>query len=348
MKSRSTKIFLLLFVTVLFFVLSSCWSSEKETPTPVPPTKEVTQPQPTATATVEQSVPTATSPDSPLQVVSPLQSISPLQGSNPSQTVVNIAADPNSLTSRFALNGLENVIQLDVKAQLNLFRTGGMKAEDFLKLGPVLLSEAKYEDALALYTNLINEDPKSIVGYHGRGNILALLNRYDEALLDYTTAINLEPTNELFVSRCKTYSTMHRFEEAHADCNHVLSSEPNNVEALVALSHLYLREKNTGEAKLIIDRALTIQETAEAHYLAALIALDEGDNLVAVDHLSNSIGLEPSQPQYYWDRAMTYLGLGKVEECKEDLQTLIDIGNPAMDGELMFKAGSQLKFLTGD
>ena len=63
--------------------------------------------------------------------------------------------------------------------------------------------------------------------------------------------------------------------------------------------------------------------------------------------LTKGIEISPTQPKYYWERGFLYYVAGQVTKAKEDMQKVLDNGNPETDGELLLNAGSLLKSLEG-
>ena len=58
--------------------------------------------------------------------------------------------------------------------------------------------QGKYDEAVKLYTALVQKDPKNGAYYYNRGAALQMLKQYDQAMSDYNTAMGLDPKNKTY------------------------------------------------------------------------------------------------------------------------------------------------------
>ena len=81
-----------------------------------------------------------------------------------------------------------------------------------------LMTERRYEDALALCDKIIANWPHAYIGHHRKGQILSRMGERDLALKCKTRVVDLEP-NEAFAyfGRARQLMEMGRFREAVAD-----------------------------------------------------------------------------------------------------------------------------------
>lgn len=77
-------------------------------------------------------------------------------------------------------------------------------AADKIELGQKYLTELKYTEAVAAFTEVIGLDPDNIEAYMGRAEAYKGLKQYDDAKADYTTAI--ERTDEMPYIQAQAYT----------------------------------------------------------------------------------------------------------------------------------------------
>ena len=77
-------------------------------------------------------------------------------------------------------------------------------AADKIELGQKYLTELKYTEAVAAFTEVIGLDPDNIEAYMGRAEAYKGLKQYDDAKADYTTAI--EKTDEMPYTQAQAYT----------------------------------------------------------------------------------------------------------------------------------------------
>ena len=185
------------------------------------------------------------------------------------------------------------------------------------------------------------------IAYAERAQSYSALRHFPEASEDLNKAIAYGETSELMANRCSVRRMLAQYDDAMKDCRRALEIYPQNTDAYVLLSAVYMANDDKIAARQAISDSIAINETAAAYYMRAELDLGEGYPESAVDNLSRAIQLDPAQPTYYWERGFTSLGLGRVEDSIADMKKILEIGNPNTDGELMVKASAQLKVLTG-
>ena len=216
----------------------------------------------------------------------------------------------------------------------------------FLEEGEELLRLRRYEQAIAVYNQAVESGEDLAKAYAGRGHTYVGLRHFDKAASDYTTSLEYDRTPVVLASRCNAYRMLAKFLLAMDDCNEAVSLDPNNAETHIALAMLFLEQKKTHQARAEVNTAKQIDpEYVNAQYVLAQIELAEGHLKAAATALSECIEMDQSQPVYYWERGFIYYSLGKIDQAKEDMRSVLSYGVPDVDGELMFKAGKMLRSL---
>ncbi|MCL4559667.1 MAG: tetratricopeptide repeat protein [Chloroflexi bacterium] len=209
-------------------------------------------------------------------------------------------------------------------------------ADQVTKLG-------NYEQALADYTRVIQSGKDLARAYEGRGNVYTLTRHFDEALQDYTTSLSYERSAQVLTERCNVYRVLSDNKRAMEDCTAAVQLDPNNVDTHISLAALYLQEKDLSSARSEVDKAMKIDPKSDkAYYMLSQIETQAGELDKAIAALTQCITLDPTNPTYYWDRGFIYLGTGKPDLARTDMEAVLKYGNPEKDGNLLLQAGSTL------
>jgi YaiO family outer membrane protein len=126
-------------------------------------------------------------------------------------------------------------------------------------LAAALALEGKLDEALAVYAEVLAENPEQRDAIFGRARVLGWLGRYDESLavLDGTLADSPDDV-EALVLRARVLGWTERYESGEADARHALSLAPDSVEAHIVLGDLLTWSQRGGEAKAEYEEALRI------------------------------------------------------------------------------------------
>ena len=97
-----------------------------------------------------------------------------------------------------------------------------------------LYYSGKYEDALKIYDELIEQQPEKAKYHFMRGVALALMGRYEEALDSFDKAIALDPNYAAaYNNRGNALALMGRYEEALKDADKAIELNPNLILAIL-------------------------------------------------------------------------------------------------------------------
>lgn len=176
-------------------------------------------------------------------------------------------------------------------------QAGGKETSEDIK---ELESEARrklvagdYEQALSLYTQLIEKVPGNASYYEWRSTVLYDMKRYPEAVEDDTKAIALEPDNaEYYHSRAVTLHAMRQYEQALVDRTKAIELEPTS-------------------ARYYHQRAVTLHEM--------------GRYKPALDDYNKAIELDPNNAKYYHGRAITLHSMNQYEQALADRNKAIEL-----------------------
>ncbi|NUR62100.1 MAG: tetratricopeptide repeat protein [Catenulispora sp.] len=220
----------------------------------------------------------------------------------------------------------------------------------------VYIGLGRFDEALADYAVVIEQDPNHAEHYLERGDILRRLGRYDEALTDYTRALRLSPPfPEIYYNRADLRLTDGDVDGAMADFSYVLDLEPGFLDAYINRAGLHLElgdpdsalrdaqagllldpdcahlhavvgqvlaeRKDFADAEAAYDRALSADPTlVSALSGRAAVRYETGRPQAALDDLSRAVELDPEDPALRYNRAFLHQETGNWVEALADLE----------------------------
>jgi tetratricopeptide (TPR) repeat protein len=231
------------------------------------------------------------------------------------------------------------------KSQVSMVSQGGGVS---LEMAEKLADEGKYEEALGMYSQLIKSGKSLDLAYYGRASLFMSLRRFDEAIQDYTKSLEINQLASTYASRCTAYRILTLYEEANQDCQKSYQMDPGNMDAMLALSFLYLEQGKNDKARPLIDELVKKYSEEPMAYLAvSRLEMVEGAPEKAIDALTRAIELDPSEPQYYWERGFLFYSNGMIDESEADMKKLLEVAVPGRDSELMMMAGNLMNTYSG-
>jgi tetratricopeptide (TPR) repeat protein len=174
------------------------------------------------------------------------------------------------------------------------------------------------EDAVTLYSDLIDLNRDDARAYHERGWVYFLLARYDQAHADYEKAVALEPDNAdhhgtlaTFFDKCPDPA----FRDGPRSLHHarrMVELRPTDAEAYGILGQVYLSagQWKAGKAELRKGAELA-RGTALEHKLLAVVELWDSNWREAIAHLRQVRDLPPPDLFVYYYLAEAHLNLGE-------------------------------------
>lgn len=220
---------------------------------------------------------------------------------------------------------------------------------DPVSVGDQLFQAKQYEQAISAYDEAIEAGNDLARAYAGRGHAYNALRHFDEAVSDYTASLEYDRVSEVLASRCNAFRMLAETTRAIDDCNAAVELDPKNAHAHMALAALYLEQNNIDQARAEASTAQELDpESANAHYVLAQVEVVVGNLEAAAAALSKCIELDQSEIVCYWERGFIYYSLGKVDQAREDMRSVLERGDPEFDGELMYNAGKLLHTLGED
>ncbi|MBM4016399.1 MAG: tetratricopeptide repeat protein [Planctomycetes bacterium] len=167
-----------------------------------------------------------------------------------------------------------------------------------LGLAGVYIKLQRYEDAIALYQQLLQKLPKSPMLWAQIGMAQSMLERTADAISSYEKAVELSPGMGEFLGRlADLLRGAGRLEEAVARYERILEvvpSGPGHVFADVRLAEIRLEQSQLDAAKKHADAAMTVApENPDALMASARVREKLGDTAAAKENYRKALSKDP-------------------------------------------------------
>jgi len=163
------------------------------------------------------------------------------------------------------------------------------KAHD--ELANALLAQNLPEQAVESLERTIELDPGNALASHKLKKIRAALDETGDPGHAGTPALD---DTEAMLLEVEQLRSMQRFREAEKLCQTILASEPNNAGAYQRLAHLALEQQHFGDAKIFLQRAVSITADDISIWLdMATVCVEMESYQEAVAAITRAVELEP-------------------------------------------------------
>ena len=180
------------------------------------------------------------------------------------------------------------------------------------------------EKAKEILDEIINNDPKSFIGYHTAAWQACNNQKYDEAFKDCVKSIIMSkdyPDNYGFLMT-EILTKQKKGEEAEPYFRTALYKEPFNYNIMVKIAEYYGNiTKDTSKALYYYDLASKMKPNdAEIYYNMALINLNNQRHDEAIELLKKSITLNDKSAKYHRAIGTVYLNKEKNEDALKEIR----------------------------
>jgi tetratricopeptide (TPR) repeat protein len=140
--------------------------------------------------------------------------------------------------------------------------------------------------------------------------------RYDDAMRLYTAIIEQDPFDErAALSRVQIFLETEKNDQALDELKTIGNFSKNPVTIDIIVSKVLLRKKETGKAKEILLRLARETGNSEARYMLALLAYQENDFPAALDHLGHIRPANSEFEEAVYLQSRIYKETGKTEKA---------------------------------
>jgi Tfp pilus assembly protein PilF len=159
-------------------------------------------------------------------------------------------------------------------------------------------NEAKWDEAVAEFSEGISENPENPALYFYRGLSQENNGKVEEALADYEKAVELKPEFILPYSRSgKIYARQQNHEKARELYQKAIELGDKDITTLYNYGVVLMNLGQSPEAKTIFEKLLEVDEDyPDAFYYLGIITIGQGDAEKAKELLQIFLELDPENP----------------------------------------------------
>jgi tetratricopeptide (TPR) repeat protein len=196
------------------------------------------------------------------------------------------------------------------------------------------LSLGRFEDARHDYDKVIENDASDDIAYANRGVANEKLGDLNSAVRDYSRSIELKATTATYVNRGNVYEQLKQPQQALADFNAALDSDPKNFPALVGKAGaeyvLNLRVASLDDYTRVIDAN---PKDAIAYLKRGNLHLDLREFAAALSDYSNAVRLDPEQASALYNKSIAEGRLGRHADALTDRRKALSLDPSIAGGE---------------
>ena len=168
-----------------------------------------------------------------------------------------------------------------------------IEAEKWANKGARCLSELKFDEAIALYTRAIQNNPNNADYYNSRGISLSKIERFYEAIEEFNRAIQMNPNvANYYYNRGFSFHEEERYEDAINDFERAILRDPHKAQYYTGKGNSLFRLEKYEEAideynmAILIDGAVKIRYNNKK-YALKMLGRNEEVKMVDVDYMIN-------------------------------------------------------------
>ena len=188
-------------------------------------------------------------------------------------------------------------------------------------------SNPELRDSLSVLMQQIDRHPNDLDLRFRKAAVNLLLEQWNYAVDEYTFILKKKDNATAYFYRAYAYTQLGNYGFARSDYESLLRMQPTHFEGLLGLALLNDRDHHPTEAMDLMNRLVEMYPDNAVAY-AARAGMEKDRNLydVAEYDFSEAIRLDPAEAQYYLNRAIIRITLGKKSLAKEDLDQAVALG----------------------
>ena len=188
-------------------------------------------------------------------------------------------------------------------------------------------SNQELRDSLSVLIQQIDRHPNDMDLRFRKAAVNLLLEQWNYAVDEYTFILKKREDATAYFYRAYAYTQLGNYGFARSDYESLLRLQPTHFEGLLGLALLNDRDHHPTEALDMMNRLVEMYPDNAVAY-AARAGMEKDRNLydVAEYDFSEAIRLDPAETQYYLNRAIIRITLGKIKLAKEDLDQAVALG----------------------
>jgi tetratricopeptide (TPR) repeat protein len=181
-----------------------------------------------------------------------------------------------------------------------------------------------WDNDLALFRWAVAHVPESTKAHHKLGEELLRAGEEGDAVRSLRRALEIAPDNE-FAAVTMAQARGRVAERYLSPSTRSGSGElPSDPDLLYVLAQVHQERGDTGEAELLLQRALTLNSRhPEALAAMGLLQLVQGDTTAALAHLHRAVEAKPSLANAWFNLGRIYLKQGEYREAQTVLRSFM-------------------------
>jgi predicted O-linked N-acetylglucosamine transferase (SPINDLY family) len=201
--------------------------------------------------------------------------------------------------------------------------------------GSIFSSQGKYADALLKFSKVTNINPNFAEGYYNLATVFLKTKKFDDAIVFFKKSLDIDKDyfNSYF-NLADCYKNLGQINNAIDNYNYYIEKKPEDIEAYNNLGIIYFDLKNHQKAKIIFNKALSIDMASiNANFYMGLILSKEGKELLAINFFKRTIELDKKFYLSYLKLAEQYKADFKYSDAINVLNDFIE-KNPEQQNNL--------------
>ena len=193
-----------------------------------------------------------------------------------------------------------------------------------------------YDQAIILFTEAINLEPKNARYHYNRATVYDAKGANDQAIEDYTQAIKLDSNyTDAYYGRATINLNRGKYDEALADFDQTISLHPNYVAAYHNRGIAYYHKGDHATAIRDYTKAIELAKPSEldlerVYDSRALAHQATNEHKRAIEDYRRALEIAPDFWHSYIGRAESYAATGEKDRAIADYQKVL--GSSASDG----------------
>lgn len=195
-------------------------------------------------------------------------------------------------------------------------------------IGRSFLRSGRGEEAYAIFSALVANNPNDGGFVYGRGRAQFLLGRLDASMEDYARARQLDPTAFwIHTGIAQVIRARHEYTEALEEIEKGLTLRSDDPTALTEKGEIMLRLGRSQEAlKLVQDGLIFDPYSPGAHLLLGRLRLAQYDGKAALEAMDEATRRAPTSMDAHLGLAEALLSIGRTAEAEASLNKVLSFG----------------------
>ncbi|ORZ39034.1 hypothetical protein BCR44DRAFT_33344 [Catenaria anguillulae PL171] len=193
--------------------------------------------------------------------------------------------------------------------------------------GFALFKIHKVAKALAVFAQIVQGHPNSVVGYLARGSVYAQTGQYPAAIRDYLRCIHLHPQNvDAYVSLAYVSQRMGLHRQAWDHFSSALAMDPKCTSALQGRASIHLTRGDHFAAMIDMSAAVNLNpKDPNALVNRGVVSQAMGDHVAALRDYKAAIALDPKITIAHFNAANLYHGQHCWERALEGYDVVLQL-----------------------